>query len=123
MKKAYKTMDSGRPRKDQIRASEIIRHVMETGKPYPLPAGCGLTDAVFYDVPEFMQTWSLPPWVSLTKTDFASKYQVALPQVTRWIKAGMPEMEDGRLYYEDASEWLHDYREECERRKQSGWRD
>lgn len=110
--------DKGVPEKGQVRASEIIRHVMEARDLYRLPDGV----EVFYDVPEGVN-FEHAGWVTLSKSAFAAKWGCAPQQVSRWIKAGLPVREDGRLEYHACNEWVGNYKEENEIRQASGWRD
>jgi hypothetical protein len=120
MKKTkYPTIDT--PKKGQIRFTEIIKHVIDTGELFPLPQGYTCED-IAYDTPECLQWVGHVEWCSISKADYARAMNVAPSQVTRWVKAGMPELPDGRLPYFEIDLWLTRYDAENERKRAEGWR-
>ena len=116
-------IDKGRPKKGQIRVSEVLQWVCNNKDAYPLPQGytVGEGGTLFYDIPAL--DVEMMRWCSISKMDFAEMHGVKPSQISRWISAGMPEREDGRLYYFQADEWVWDYKAECSKRRDSGWRD
>lgn len=103
-----------------IRASEIVKWVFKHSDSYPLPKGYNGGE-IFYDCPLSIQ-FKVSCWSNISKTDFARLWSVAPPQVSRWIKAGLPVRPDDRLDYHTANEWVESYKEANEEKQAIGWR-
>ena len=104
-----------RKKPKQILASEVLMHVAKTGTPYPLPADYD-HDMVNDCVPSLL--WNEQAFVSVSKSWFSRFCGVDGGQVSRWLRAGMPVLADGRLLWAEVDEWLEAYRDEDPARRQ-----
>jgi hypothetical protein len=119
-KKRYQNYDTSRIERGQIPASSIVRWCLEHGDVYPLPDDYECGD-VYIDIAR-VAWFETQHWTSVTKATYARLYSKAHSQVSRWIRAGLPEREDGRLNYWQAEQWLEKYDDDKETRKASGWK-
>src|SRR5882672_4269740 len=93
----------------EIKASDILRHVLKTGKPFQIPGGFD-GDVENDCVPD--RYWMEDEFVSYSKAQFARIHRVADSQVSRWVAAGLPELRDGRILLSEGERWLREYRRE-----------
>jgi hypothetical protein len=119
-KKRYPNYDTNKIERGQIPASSIVKWCLENGDAYPLPSDYQ-ADRVFIDIAE-CAWFETPHWTTVSKGTYAKLYSCAQSQVSRWLKAGMPQRDDGRLNYWEAERWLEKYDDDKETRKASGWK-
>ena len=117
----YPDQDRAPIRPKQIRMSEVIQWTFRHRDTYPLPDGLDYSD-LYYDVPDpvLIET---KHFTNLSKTGFAERHLVAQSQVSRWINAGLPVREDGRIDVWKGDQWLEGYQARCARRRANGWQD
>ena len=101
-----------------ILASQIMAHVLETKTAFPLPAD--YDEETPNDISDDPR-WNAAAFTSVTKTWFSRWHGVDAGQVSRWLQAGLPVMDNGRLLLSVADRWLEEYRaEDPDRRDPKG---
>ena len=111
-------MKKRKPKQICILASEIMAHVLKTKTPFPLPAD--YDEETPNDISDDPR-WNAAAFTSVTKAWFSRWHGVDAGQVSRWLQAGLPALDNGRLLLSVADRWLEEYRaEDPDRRDPKG---
>lgn len=100
------------------RISEVILWTMKHRDSYPLPDEF----VIYTDMPETVLV-DMKDFCNMSKKAFAKRKEVAQSQLSRWIAAGLPVREDGRINVWEGDWWLERYAKQCAKRKANGWQD
>jgi hypothetical protein len=119
--KKYPDQDRHEIEPGQIRITEVFAWILKHRDTYPVPEGVDPCMLFYYDLPENV-VWQQSHFINISKKQYAEREAVAQSQVSRWINAGMPVREDGRIDVWDADSWLERYRKANAKRQMFGWK-